>query len=292
MKYLKLFKEASDSSIDFSILLDILNDLKDEYSTLDFTISNPQPNHDRKESNYVIISRGNEFISKEDMSNTIKRALEYYYSETDSNLYAEVIDIEYDAFFAEKTSIKKRFINIKPSLRYTNAHFVLHLKKYRIKQFSESTLFSKNGIINAKSLSDIRDLLKYESNMRLVEDRQFETIDMSTVSDIFAELIDNYENIKIEYGTNFIKLIKEPLDNPFDKFDNEMLEKNIDYTLMRALSSYFDITDLNIFYFISKNTLESFYKDSNEDRFLWINYDFYDPTLISNYKFNYKIYSI
>ena len=128
--------------------------------------------------------------------------------------------------------------------------------------------------------------------MRIVEDRQFETIDMSTVSDIFAELIDNYENIKIEYGTNFIKLIKEPLDNPFDKFDNEMLEKNIDYTLMRALSSYFDITDLNIFYFISKNTLESFYKDSNEDRFLWIYYDFYNPTLVSNYKFNYKIYSI
>lgn len=288
MKYLKLFKESSDNSIDASILLDILNDLKDEYNTLHFIISSG------KEFNDIIISRGNEIISKENISNTIKRALEYYYSETNSNLYAEVINIEYDVFFAEKTSIKKRFINIKPSLRYTNAHFILHLKKHRIKQFNseKSTLFSKSGIVNAKSLSDIKDLLKYESNIRIVEDRQFETIDMSTVSDIFAELIDNYENIKIEYGTNFIKLIKEPLDNPFDKFDNEMLEKNIDYTLMRALSSYFDITDLNIFYFISKNTLESFYKDSNEDRFLWIYYDFYNPTLVSNYKFNYKIYSI
>lgn len=247
MKYLKLFKESSDDDfIDVSILLDIMNDLKDEYTTLDFKYS----------ETYLQINRGNEIISETIINNSIKSALEYYYKETGVNIYAEIVKVHYDAFFAQNTSFKKRFINSKPSLHYKSADFVLYLRRHRVKLFdTNSILFSKTGIIHAKTLNDDKFLAEASIN----EDRQFERIDMSTISHVFDELINNYENIKIEYGTNFIKLVKEPLKNPFDKFDNEMLKKNIEFILSLALTTYFEITDLKVFYFISKNTLENFF---------------------------------
>lgn len=120
------------------------------------------------------------------------------------------------------------------------------------------------------------------------EYRQFENIDMIVVSSIFKELSNKY-SIEIQYGPNFIKLIKSPSIG----YDVDTLEKDIDYTLFRALTYFYDETDLKIFYFLSPYSFKSFLKNYlDEDQFLWIYYDFYDPTLVSNYKYRYKVYSI
>ncbi len=137
MKYLKLFNESLDESIDVSILLDVLNDLKDEYNTIDFSCSGKN-----SVTNYIQIKRGNEVISESEISNAIKRALDYYYRETGVTIYVEVIKLHYFAFFA-----KNRIRNQK-HLCHKSADFILSLRKERVKEWDRSILFSRNGIVN------------------------------------------------------------------------------------------------------------------------------------------------
>lgn len=184
MKYLKLFNEAVEKKsyanihkhYNIDILLDIFNDLVDDYNIeIDKTTQHPTS---YGTSYYISLSRGVETIPEDILKSTINSSLNHYYNETGENIYLVAATSNYNSFF------NKHF-------RSCTLHLFL-MVEVGWSTFLNNKIFQREGkIINEAGINRIHSKSKMISGSNFDLARKIDDEISYTIKDMLLDLKDD-----------------------------------------------------------------------------------------------------